>query len=144
MLILHLIATSVMVGVIWVIQLVHYPSFHFVELKQYTTFQRFHMARISYVVIPAMLTELFTLILVVISMDQIDILVLASAILLIFIWLMTAVFFSGVHQKLTLGYDQTVVDKLVKLNWGRTLLWTLRLLLISCLLYTSPSPRDRG
>ena len=131
MLILHLIATSVMVGVIWVIQLVHYPSFHFVELKQYTTFQRFHMARISYVVIPAMLTELFTLILFVISMDQIDTLVVASAILLIFIWLMTAVFFSGVHQKLTLGYDQTVVDKLVKLNWGRTLLWTLRLLFIS-------------
>ena len=131
MLILHLIATSVMVGVIWIIQLVHYPSFHFIELKQYTTFQRFHMSRISYVVIPAMLTELFTLILIVISMDQIDTLVLASAILLIFIWLMTAVFFSGVHQKLTLGYDQTVVDKLVKLNWGRTLLWTLRLLLIS-------------
>ena len=131
MLILHLIATSVMVGVIWVIQLVHYPSFHFIELKQYTTFQRFHMSRISYVVIPAMLTELFTLILIVISMDQIDTLVLASAILLIFIWLITAVFFSGVHQKLTLGYDQTVVDKLVKLNWGRTLLWTLRLLLIS-------------
>ena len=131
MLVLHLIATSVMVGVIWVIQLVHYPSFHFIELKQYTTFQRFHMSRISYVVIPAMLTELFTLILILISMDQIDTLVLASAILLIFIWLMTAVFFSGVHQKLTLGYDQTVVDKLIKLNWGRTLLWTLRLLLIS-------------
>ena len=131
MLIIHLIATSVMVGVIWVIQLVHYPSFHFIELKQYTTFQRFHMSRISYVVIPAMLTELFTLILIIISMDQIDTLVLASAILLIFIWLITAVFFSGVHQKLTLGYDQTVVDKLVKLNWGRTLLWTLRLLFIS-------------
>ena len=131
MLVIHLIATSVMVGVIWVIQLVHYPSFHFIELKQYTTFQRFHMSRISYVVIPAMLTELFTLILIIISMDQIDTLVLASAILLIFIWLITAVFFSGVHQKLTLGYDQTVVDKLVKLNWGRTLLWTLRLLLIS-------------
>jgi len=131
MLIIHLIATSVMVGVIWVIQLVHYPSFHFIELKQYTAFQRFHMSRISYVVIPAMLIELFTLILIVISMDQIDTLVVVSAILLIFIWLMTAVFFSGVHQRLTLGYDQTVVDKLVKLNWGRTLLWTLRLLLIS-------------
>ena len=131
MLIIHLIATSVMVGVIWVIQLVHYPSFHFIELKQYTTFQRFHMSRISYVVIPAMVTELFTLILILISVDHIDTLVAASAILLIFIWLMTALFFSGVHQKLTLGYDQTIVDKLVKLNWGRTLLWTLRLLLIS-------------
>ena len=131
MLIIHLIATSVMVGVIWIIQLVHYPSFHFIELNQYTTFQRFHMSRISYVVIPAMLTELFTLILIIISMDQVDHIILASALLLIVIWLMTAVFFSGVHQKLTLGYDQVVVEKLVKLNWGRTLLWTLRLLLVS-------------
>ena len=131
MLIIHLIATSVMVGVIWIIQLVHYPSFHFIELNQYTTFQRFHMSRISYVVIPAMLTELFTLILIIISMDQVDHIILASALLLIVIWLMTAVFFSGVHQKLTLGYDQVVVEKLVKINWGRTLLWTLRLLLVS-------------
>ena len=131
MLIIHTIATSVMVGVIWIIQLVHYPSFHFIELNKYTTFQRFHMSRISYVVIPAMLTELFTLILIMISMDQVDPIILASALLLIVIWLMTAVFFSGVHQKLTLGYDQVVVEKLVKLNWGRTLLWTLRLLLFS-------------
>ena len=131
MLIIHLIATSVMVGVIWVIQLVHYPSFHFIELKQYTTFQRFHMSRISYVVIPAMLTELFTLILFIISTDKIDSFISISGLLLILIWLMTAVFFSGVHQNLTLGYDKTIVDKLVKLNWGRTLLWTLRLFLIS-------------
>ena len=131
MLIIHLIATSVMVGVIWVIQLVHYPSFHFIELKQYTTFQRFHMSRISYVVIPAMLTELFTLILFIISTGKIDSIISISGLLLILIWLMTAVFFSGVHQKLTLGYDQTVVEKLIKLNWGRTLLWTLRLLLVS-------------
>ena len=130
MLVIHLIATSIMVGVIWVIQLVHYPSFHFIELKQYTTFQRFHMSRISFVVIPAMLTELFTLILIIISTDPIDTLLTVSGLLLVLIWLMTAVFFSGVHQKLTLGYDKTVVDKLVKLNWGRTLLWTLRLLLI--------------
>ena len=130
MLVIHLIATSIMVGVIWVIQLVHYPSFHFIELKQYATFQRFHMSRISFVVIPAMLTELFTLILFIISTDPIDTLVTVSGLLLVLIWLMTAVFFSGVHQKLTLGYDKTFVDKLVKLNWGRTLLWTLRLLLI--------------
>ena len=131
MLVIHLVATSIMVGVIWVIQLVHYPSFHFIESKQYTTFQRFHMSRISYVVVPAMLTELFTLIFLIIFMDKIDPLVTVSGLLLIIIWVMTAVFFSGVHQKLTSGYDKTVVNSLVKLNWGRTLLWTLRLLLIS-------------
>ena len=130
MLVIHLIATSIMVGVIWVIQLVHYPSFHFIELKQYTTFQRFHMSRISFVVIPAMLTELFTLILIIISTDPIDTLLTVSGLLLVLIWLMTAVFFSGVHKKLTLGYNKTVVDNLVTLNWFRTLLWTLRFLLI--------------
>ena len=130
MLVIHLIATSIMVGVIWVIQLVHYPSFHFIELKQYTTFQKFHMSRISFVVIPAMLTELFTLILIIISTDPIDTLLTVSGLLLVLIWLMTAVFFSGVHQKLTLGYNKTVVDNLVTLNWFRTLLWTLRFLLI--------------
>ena len=131
MLLMHLIATSIMVGVIWIIQLVHYPSFHFIELKQYSTFQRFHMSRISYVVIPAMLAELFTLIILITSVDEINMLITGSGLLLILIWLMTAFFFSGVHQELTLGYEKAVVNKLVKLNWARTLLWTLRLILIS-------------
>ena len=78
-----------------------------------------------------LLTELFTLILFIISTGKIDSIISISGLLLILIWLMTAVFFSGVHQKLTLGYNKTIVDKLVKLNWGRTLLWTLRLFLIS-------------
>ena len=47
-----------MVGVIWVIQLVHYPSFHFINKKDYEQFQDFHMKRITYIVMPTMLIEL--------------------------------------------------------------------------------------
>ena len=130
MFIVHLIATSIMVGVIWVIQIVHYPSFHFIDLKQYKTFQSFHVSKISFIVIPAMLTELFTLILLIISINPFSIMIAISGIILIIIWLLTAVFFTGLHQNLTSGYDKKIVDKLVKLNWGRTLLWTLRLLII--------------
>ena len=56
----HLIFTSIMTGVIWVIQIVHYPSFHFIEKELYTVFQKFHMNKISIIVIPIMLAELIT------------------------------------------------------------------------------------
>ena len=56
----HLIFTSIMTGVIWVIQIVHYPSFHFIEKEFYTAFQKFHMNKISIIVIPIMLAELIT------------------------------------------------------------------------------------
>ena len=49
-----------MVGVIWVIQLVHYPSFHFIDKDIYDSFQKFHMNKISIIVIPVMILELAT------------------------------------------------------------------------------------
>lgn len=40
-------ATSIFLcGLIWVIQLVHYPSFHFVEDSRFIDFQAFHTQRI--------------------------------------------------------------------------------------------------
>ena len=56
----HLIFTSIMTGVIWVIQIVHYPSFHFIEKESYTAFQKFHMNSISLIVVPVMILELAT------------------------------------------------------------------------------------
>ena len=133
LLLLHFMASSIMVGVIWVIQLVHYPSFNYIEKQRYSNFQSFHMTRISYLVIPVMLIELLTLVLLIYSMDQINIELVLSGIILLLIWVITAIFFSGAHQKLTLGYDKSVVGNLIQMNWSRTLLWTFRLiLLVSC------------
>ena len=126
-------ASSIMVGVIWVIQLVHYPSFNYVEKQRYSNFQSFHMMRISYVVIPVMLAELLTLVLLIYTMDEIEIALVLSGTILLMIWFITAIFFSDAHQKLTLGYDKSVVRDLIKMNWSRTLLWTFRLiLLVAC------------
>ena len=133
LLLLHFMASSIMVGVIWVIQLVHYPSFNYVEKQRYSNFQSFHMMRISYVVIPVMLAELLTLVLLIYTMDEIEIALVLSGTILLMIWFITAIFFSSAHQKLTLGYDKSVVRDLIKMNWSRTLLWTFRLiLLVAC------------
>ena len=124
----NLLSTSVMVGVIWVIQLLHYPSFHFINEKKYIEFQHFHMRRISFIVIPVMLIELASaLLLSYFFRSSLTIILLA---ILLGIWGITFIFFTNMHQKLTNGYDRANVDSLVKINWSRTALWSLRLIIL--------------
>ena len=124
----NFISTSVMVGVIWVIQLLHYPSFHFINDQKYIEFQHFHMQRISFIVIPAMLTELASaLLLAYFFGSSLTIILLA---LVLGIWGITFIFFTNMHHKLTDGYEHSIVDRLVKINWLRTALWSLRLIIL--------------
>ena len=131
----HLIFTSIMTGVIWVIQIVHYPSFHFIEKELYTAFQKFHMNKISIIVIPIMLAELITGIMLFLDKSSKSPFLIISIIILVLIWLITGVFFTKAHNELIAGYQELVVNQLVAMNWIRTLLWTLRLLLLTCFAY---------
>ena len=134
-LISHLIFTSIMTGVIWVIQIVHYPSFHFIEKELYTAFQKFHMNKISIIVIPIMLAELITGIMLFLDKSFKSPFLIISIIILVLIWLITGVFFTKAHNELIAGYQELVVNQLVAMNWIRTLLWTLRLLLLTSFVY---------
>ena len=131
----HLIFTSIMTGVIWVIQIVHYPSFHFIEKELYTAFQKFHMNKISIIVIPIMLAELITGMMLFLDKSSKSPFLIISFVILVLIWLITGVFFSKAHNELITGYQELVVNQLVVMNWIRTLLWTLRLLLLTCFVY---------
>ena len=87
------------------------------------------MNRVSFIVVPTMITELVSGILVVLTLPKfflfkISIVILAS------IWIITFLFFTKLHQSLTVGYDEVLVNKLVRLNWLRTALWTARLLIL--------------
>ena len=134
-LVAHLIFSSVMTGVIWVIQIVHYPSFHFIEKELYTAFQKFHMNKISIIVIPFMLGELITGMMLLLDKSSKSYFLISSLVILILIWSITGVFFTKAHNKLIFGYQELVVDQLIFMNWIRTLLWTLRLLLLLCFVY---------
>ena len=124
----NFISTSIMVGVIWVIQLLHYPSFHFINDQNYIEFQQFHMQRISFIVVPVMLIEVASaLLLAYFFGSSLTIILLA---LVLCIWGITFIFFTNMHNKLTDGYDHSIVDKLVKINWSRTALWSLRLIIL--------------
>ena len=131
----HLIFTSIMTGVIWIIQIVHYPSFHFIEKELYTAFQKFHMNKISIIVIPIMLAELITGMMLFLDKSSKSPFLIISIIILVLIWLITGVFFTKAHNELIAGYQELVVNQLVAMNWIRTLLWTLRLLLLTYFVY---------
>ena len=124
----HLISTAIIVGIIWVIQVVHYPSFHFIETDEYLSFQKFHMDKIAYIVVPVMLIESITGFILI--YNDINTVLIISMILLLLIWALTGLFFAPMHQKLMSGYQEELVEKLVKINWVRTIFWTIRLLLV--------------
>ena len=125
----HLVFTSIMVGIIWVIQLVHYPSFYFIQKDIFVSFQKFHMDKIAIIVAPVMLIELITGILLIYMETNIDIVLSISLFILIAIWVLTAIYFYKAHQNLMSGYNEEIISQLIKLNWIRTILWTFRLIL---------------
>ena len=125
----HLTSTSIMVGVIWVMQLVHYPTFKYVKESDYPIFQKYHMSNISYIVFPVMFTELITALLIFLSGEK-SLFFVLSLICLFLIWVITGVLFTKFHSILQKGKDLKMIEKMIKANWMRTLLWTLRLIMI--------------
>ncbi|MCB0327193.1 MAG: hypothetical protein KDD52_06210 [Bdellovibrionales bacterium] len=125
---LHIISNFTMLGVIWIIQLIHYPSFALVDPKLFASFHHKHTRRISYVVMPAMLMELFSGIALWVLTPQFVYKIYYGFILLCIGLIWGCTFFLSVplHQKLERGFDETSIQKLVRTNWPRTILWSLK------------------
>lgn len=126
--ILHVGSTLFLVGLIWTVQVVHYPLFSNVGAEGYAEYQRLHMSRIAFVVAPAMLLELGTAIyFVFFAYEPVDPKMFWLGLLLVVgIWVSTALIQSPIHAKLAKGLDIGLVNKLVLTNWVRTMLWTAR------------------
>jgi hypothetical protein len=117
-----------MFGVIWMVQVVHYPLMRFVSGEQFAGFESGHQTRISWVVGPLMLIE-------------------GVCVLAFFFappaglpgWLPwagagvegiaigTTMFVSApLHGRLNANFSQATLDRLIATNWIRTVAWTGR------------------
>ena len=135
--ILHLVSTSIMVGVIWIIQLVHYPTFLFIDKQKYMKFQEFHMSRVSYIVMPTMIAELFSGIYILFynNVLMVNTFFLLASFSLFLNWVITALVFVKIHNGLLIKYEKNIILLLVKLNWLRTILWSLRLVFLTIIIF---------
>lgn len=125
---IHLVSTLCMVGLIWFVQIVHYPMFDRVGPKQFAEYERMHQQRTTWVVAPFMLAELATAIaLVALKPDGLRTAVVwTGLILLAGIWLSTAVLQVPKHNLLQSGFTAEVHRSLVNTNWIRTIAWSGR------------------
>ena len=121
-----------MTGLIWLIQVVHYPSFHYIASERFKAFENFHAKSITFIVFPLMLAELVTSILITLnSVTTFNIINLISVLLL---WLMTLIVSMPKHKRLSNGYDKQTINSLNLTNWPRTIIWSLRSLALSSIL----------
>jgi hypothetical protein len=131
----HLAATLMLTGLIWVVQVVHYPLFAFVGRESFAEYERRHQAAITWLVLPGMLVEagsgLFLLWLL--PAGEIWNCLVASAVLLAVIWLSTAFLQMPLHDRLSRGFSPMLHRSLVNSNWIRTAAWTGRsAILLAC------------
>jgi len=113
-----------MTGLIWFVQVVHYPMFARVGRDSWESYHRRHMSLTTIVVLPAMLIEAATGIWLCYAGANLPHLWLLG--MLAGVWLSTFLIQVPIHNQLAVRFDHGLVRRLVRTNWIRTALWTGR------------------
>jgi hypothetical protein len=128
LLVAHFFVTTALAGLIWTIQVVHYPLFDRVDRQRFVEFEQSHSSRISFLVGPLMGAELLlsgwllfqrpTGVPLALSWVAFAVLMAVHA---------TTVLCSvPAHSVLGRGFSETAHHRLVQTNWIRTAGWTVR------------------
>jgi uncharacterized membrane protein len=126
-LILHAAATWFMTGLIWFVQIVHYPLFATVGRDSFASYEIAHSRLTTYVVAPVMLVELLSGAALLFAGSRVpQWAALTGLVLLGVIWLSTAFVQVPVHSVLANGFQEEAHRRLVTTNWLRTAAWSLR------------------
>lgn len=127
LLLAHLGSSWYMVGLIWFVQVVHYPLFASVGTLGFASYEQQHTQLTFWVVAPPMLVEGATAVLLLrfrpASVPRWC--VWSGLALLSVCWLSTAMIQVPCHQILSQGFDPVVHQRLVSSNWLRTAAWSL-------------------
>ncbi len=135
LLLVHLLATTAMAGLIWFVQVVHYPLFASVGADVFAGYEASHQRLTSYVVGPFMAVEgVSALALAATESDTVGWpLILTGWIMLALIHASTIFLQVPAHTRLSGGFDQSIVDRLISTNWIRTIGWSARAVLATAM-----------
>jgi hypothetical protein len=121
-------ASLVMVGVIWMVQLVNYPLMTYVPPDAFVPYEHQHRRRISAIVGPAMAVELVTAVALTVRRPEgVPGPLLGLGLVLLAVALGTTALVSApIHGRLTRGRDDRLLARLIDTNWVRTAAWSGR------------------
>lgn len=136
MLVAQTFATAGMVGLIWFVQVVHYPLFSRVGSEHFSGYEFTHRWLVTFVQAPFMCVEAVSAVwLTFDAPSQIGTgWFVLGLVLLAVPYLSTVVFQIPLHHQLSEEYDPVKLRRLVHTNWIRTIGWTLRGVLVAVML----------
>jgi len=121
---LTVLADFGLVVLIWIVQLIIYPSFHVVSKSDFTAWHKKYMSLISYLVVPLMFAQ--------VVFHAVGLYLDASALKIV-----TALFIAGAwvttftlsvpchHALASEGQSTAVIRRLIRTNWLRTICWSI-------------------
>jgi hypothetical protein len=127
-----------MTGIIWIVQISVYPGLGWIESEGFAERHDSYRNRIAAVVTLPMFLELGASIYVVVFPLEWMGRGLATGLLLMLlaIWASTLLLQVPLHERLSVRKDAEAIDGLVRTNWIRTVLWSLRTIVLSVLFLT--------
>ena len=126
----HLFATFSMTGIIWFVQIVHYPMLARLPHENFASLEREHCDRTGFVVAPPMLVEAFTLVWLLLRGFNSPLFLFTAALLGV-VWISTFTLQVPAHRALLQGWNEPAHRRLVFTNWIRTTAWTLRAVILA-------------
>ena len=124
----HLLTTLAVTGMMWFIQIVHYPLQRMVGREQAVAYERAHTGRTVAVVVSLMMIECATGMLLLwlrparVGIRQVWI----GLVLLGIIWLSTMLLQVPQHKILAKAYRPEALEALISTNWIRTVCYSAR------------------
>jgi hypothetical protein len=127
-LIAQVLASVGMFGVIWTIQLVHYPLMAHIPPSAFVEYERRHTKAISLIVGPLMAVEGICVLAVFFARPSaISFWLALMGGIVEAVAIGTTAFVSApLHGRLENGYDAALLSRLIRTNWIRTAAWTGR------------------
>jgi hypothetical protein len=142
LLLTQIASTWFMTGLIWFVQIVHYPLYDRIGEQNFCIYERNHCALTTLVVAPVMVVELFSAILLVVARPKSTGMaeVLAGLLLVGIIWISTLFIADQYHGQLSAGFNSVPYKALIAANWLRTICWSLRGVLVTYMCWKNMTP----
>lgn len=133
--VVHASATLMMVGIIWFVQIVHYPLYNRIGQADFVRYETDHTTLVSLVVMPLMLVEAVTAVWLTFDPPAAaqPALIWGGLLLVALIWGATFLLQVPLHSRLAQGFDKSAHETLVATNWIRTIAWSVRGALVAVL-----------
>lgn len=116
------IADGGLLILIWMVQLIVYPSFRHVDLARFEQWHSQYTRRITVIVLPLMFAQVGLVGAQVLSQSSWH--VIGSVVCVALAWVSTFALSVPCHERLRQP-NAAEIERLIRTNWPRTILWTL-------------------